>query len=152
MDCENCGLPAWAVSGPGVKLTIEAKPENRFQQNQRARKRTVWCHNEECAIQTLAVSKYGPASHKWPITLAQFRAMNRDVIRRAACYEIPSQDADSRDPKNALNEKVSLPRTERLLGEFRNAGGRPRRFNSNAARQREYRNRLKSAPAAKSLA
>jgi hypothetical protein len=70
--CENCGLPSWAVSGPGVTITMQDQPENRFQ---RTRKRTAWCHNEECAVQALAVSKYGRASHKWPMTLAQFRAM-----------------------------------------------------------------------------
>lgn len=69
--CDNCGLPSWAVSGEGVSITVEQKPENRYQ---RARKRTVWCHSEECPVQCLAVSKYGRASHKWPITLAQFRA------------------------------------------------------------------------------
>src|SRR3954469_3346288 len=70
--CENCGLPSWAVSGPGVSITIEDRPENRFQ---RARKRTAWCHNQECAVQALAVSKYGRASNNWPMTLAQFRSM-----------------------------------------------------------------------------
>jgi len=69
--CENCGLPMWAVSGPGVSIIIEDRPENRFQ---RTRKRTVWCHDDECAVQCLAISKYGRATHKWPITLAQFRA------------------------------------------------------------------------------
>lgn len=69
--CENCGLPSWAVSGPGMSISIEDRPENRFQ---RTRRRTVWCHSEECAVQCLAISKYGRASHKWPITLAEFRA------------------------------------------------------------------------------
>lgn len=69
--CENCGLPSWTVSGLGVSMTIEDRPENRYQ---KTRKRTAWCHNEQCAVQVLAVSKYGRASHKWPITLAQFRA------------------------------------------------------------------------------
>lgn len=69
--CENCGLPSGSVKGDGVSLVIEATPENRFQ---RTRRRTVWCHSEECAIQCLAIAKYGLATHKWPITLAQFRA------------------------------------------------------------------------------
>ena len=46
--CENCGLPKWAVSGQGLSITVEQKPENRYQ---RTRKRTVWCHSEECAVQ-----------------------------------------------------------------------------------------------------
>lgn len=72
-NCENCGLPAWAVEGSGVSITIEEKGENRFQ---RTRKRTVWCHSQECAIQRLAIAKYGKDASKWPITLAQFRALN----------------------------------------------------------------------------
>jgi hypothetical protein len=70
-SCENCGLPVWAVSGPGMSITIHDQAENRFQ---RTRTRTVWCHDDECAVQCLAISKYGRATHKWPITLAQFRA------------------------------------------------------------------------------
>jgi len=69
--CENCGLPAWAVTGAGISVSVETKPENRYR---RTRKRTVWCHDDECAIQCLAVARYGRASSKWPITLAQFRA------------------------------------------------------------------------------
>ena len=69
--CENCGLPSWAISGPGVAVTVEAKPENRFQ---RTRKRTIWCHSDECAVQRLGIALYGRVTHKWPITLAQFRA------------------------------------------------------------------------------
>ena len=69
--CENCGLPSWAVSGDGVEVTIQQKPENRYQ---KTRRRMVWCHSEECAVQCLAVSKYGRATHKWPLSLAEFRA------------------------------------------------------------------------------
>jgi hypothetical protein len=72
--CENCGLPAGALSDLGVFITIVDNAENNFQ---RPRKRTVWCHNRECAFQSLAISKYGPASFRWPISLAQFRAMTR---------------------------------------------------------------------------
>ena len=71
--CENCGLPSWAVSGPGRAIKIQEEAKSRFH---KARTRTVWCHNDECAIQSLAISKYGLATHKWPVTLAQFRAMN----------------------------------------------------------------------------
>ena len=69
--CENCGLPSWVAIDEGVSITIQKKPENRFQ---KTRRRTVWCHSEECAVQCLAVSKYGSASHKWPVRLAEFRA------------------------------------------------------------------------------
>ena len=66
------GLPSWAVSGPGVSITLEDRPENRYQ---KTRKRTAWCHDKECAIQSLAISKHGRASHNWPITLSQFRSL-----------------------------------------------------------------------------
>ena len=69
--CENCGLPSWAVSGDGVEVTIQQRPENRYQ---KTRRRVVWCHSEECAVQCLAISKYGPASHRWHVTLAEFRS------------------------------------------------------------------------------
>jgi hypothetical protein len=71
--CENCGLPSWAVNGSGRSVQMEMKAENRYQ---RTHRRTVWCHSDECAIQCLAISKYGRASNRWPITLAQFRATN----------------------------------------------------------------------------
>jgi hypothetical protein len=69
--CENCGLPSWAVSGDGVEVTIQQRPENRYQ---KTRRRVVWCHNEECAVQCLAGSRHGRATHKWPLSLAEFRA------------------------------------------------------------------------------
>ena len=84
--CENCGLPEWAVSGKGVAVKITVKPENRF--NRRASTKTVWCHDEECAIETLAISKYDPASNKWPITLAQLRAMYKLSARHESLYRM----------------------------------------------------------------
>lgn len=52
--CENCGLPSWAVTGDGIVIEIEDKAENKFQ---RTRKRSAWCHSEECAIQCLGISR-----------------------------------------------------------------------------------------------
>ena len=69
--CHNCGLPQYATDQPGIQITVSAPAENKFRRETR---RLVWCHSDECAIQALAVSRYGSASHKWPITLAQFRA------------------------------------------------------------------------------
>src|SRR5215831_5874371 len=73
LACHNCSLPCDCLSSPGRKITIQTKPENGFQ---RERKRTVWVCTDECAYQALAISKYGPAASRWPIRLAQFRAMN----------------------------------------------------------------------------
>lgn len=72
MSCQNCGIPDDG-SGRGRKITITVKAENGFQ---RSRKSEVWVCCSECAHQALAISKYGGASHKWPIPLAKFRSMN----------------------------------------------------------------------------
>jgi hypothetical protein len=73
--CHNCGLPADCVSGSGLRVVLCVTPKVR-EKFKRDRRQTVWCHSEECAVQALAVARYGPDSHTWPITLAQFRAMN----------------------------------------------------------------------------
>lgn len=70
--CHNCGLPEGTSSNPGREIEITVKPENSFQ---RPRKVKVWCHSAECALQALAIAKYGAATFRWPITLAQFRAL-----------------------------------------------------------------------------
>jgi hypothetical protein len=78
--CENCGLPSWEVTSDGIVIEIEDNAENKFQ---RTRKRSVWCHSDECAIQTLMLSKYGKDTSRFPITLAQFRATKPlDAFRR----------------------------------------------------------------------
>lgn len=76
--CETCGLPSWAVTGEGVVVQIEEKAANNFQ---RSHRRTVWCCSESCTVQALAISKYGPNSSTWPITLAQFKAMEKDHLQ-----------------------------------------------------------------------
>lgn len=72
--CHNCGLPDGAKSAPGRIITITVKPENSFQ---RQRKIAVWTCCDECAHQAMAEAKYGPATFRWPVTLAQFRGQNR---------------------------------------------------------------------------
>jgi hypothetical protein len=69
--CHNCGLPSDCCPSKGYKIQITRKADNEYC---RESKRTVWCHSKECALQALAVAKYGPTTHRWPITLAQFRA------------------------------------------------------------------------------
>lgn len=74
MNCENCGVPQGALLSEGQTIQITRRAENRFKLD---RKTTVWACTDECAIQALAISKYGPATHKWPITLSQFRAVTK---------------------------------------------------------------------------
>jgi len=88
-SCHNCGLPADCI--PGVKVVLHVRPQGKYQ---RDRKQTVWCHSEECAIQALAIARYGPASHKWPITLAEFRSTN------------PLPSAAPRTPRTAARDLV----------------------------------------------
>src|SRR5215469_9287672 len=135
--CENCGLPEWAVSGKGLSVKITAKPESRFN---RESTKTVWCHDEECAIRTLAISKYGPASHKWAITLAQFRAMYKPSAR----HEKSLQNTDSKTTSEGLNQKSISEYGSPI---FVTQKGRPRksRVLSDAERARAYRARQKEA-------
>jgi hypothetical protein len=86
MNCENCGLPPGATHDPGRTFEITKRALNAFH---RDRKATVWACSDECAIQALGVAKYGSATHRWPITLAQFRATrplepNKPVRRRVS--------------------------------------------------------------------
>lgn len=71
MNCHVCGIPKGALKNEGREVQIELKAANGFQRN---RKVSVWTCTDECAIQALAVSKWGPNSSKWPVSLAQFRA------------------------------------------------------------------------------
>lgn len=72
MSCHNCGTPQGTHSNPGRTITVVARAENGFQRN---RKSTVWVCGDECAVQAMAISKYGPASFRWPVKLAKFRSM-----------------------------------------------------------------------------
>jgi len=132
-NCENCGLPKWTVEGEGYSVVIEEKPENRFK---RTRQRSVWCHSKECAVQCLAVAKYGRASHKWPVTLAQFRAM----LEPSAVTKNTSNPNDSKGPEIGLNPIVDPDPIPRI---FVTKRGRPRKeaVLSGAERMRGYRAR-----------
>lgn len=73
MTCHNCGAPQTDPT-KGRTITITKKAENSFQRNSKI---TVWTCCKECAVQAIGISKYGPATHRWPITLAQLRAMTK---------------------------------------------------------------------------
>lgn len=135
--CHNCGLPSDCASN-GRQVTLRLKPENG---SQRERKHTVWCHSDECAIQALAIAQYGPATHKWPITLAQFRAMNPLPAKgRSDRTEMGFQVTDSINAKNANFEIMGLPHMPAISVRK----GRPKRWNSEAERLRAYRARQRN--------
>lgn len=73
VSCHNCATPPGSCIGKGRHIEVTAKPEYG---DKRTRKATVWCCSDECAVQSLAIAKYGAASHKWPISLAKFRTMH----------------------------------------------------------------------------
>lgn len=128
--CEMCGLPEWAVTGEGLPVKITVKAENRFKRDST---KTVWCCSEECAIQTLGIAKHGINTYKWPVTLAQFRAMERANVTKSR-----PQITDSRDSSGCLNpETVS----ECGSGIFVTKRGRPKKANpmTGAERVRAHR-------------
>lgn len=129
--CENCGLPEWAVTSGGESIKVTAKAENRFKRDST---KTVWTCSRECGVQMLAISKYGPASHKWPIALSQFRAMEK----RPAVTKMPVKTTDSKDSSEGLfSESIS----EHDSAFFVTKKGRPRKTNplTGAERVRAYR-------------
>jgi hypothetical protein len=44
-----------------LKVVLHVRPQ-AGEKFKREHRQTVWCHSEECAIQALAVARYGPAS------------------------------------------------------------------------------------------
>ena len=69
--CHNCGLPPGTLTNPGLTIQVASKLEYG---QKRARKASVWVCCRECAVQALGQAKYGLATSKWPVTLAQFRS------------------------------------------------------------------------------
>lgn len=138
--CENCGLPSDANSSTGFAFALETRPDNRFRH--RSTKHRVWCCSKECVIQALAQNKYGPATHKWPVTLAEFRQLEGETsFRGLTVTKYPPQTRINTGSDEGSFEKVALPPTEG----FRNASGRPKRHVSAAARQRAYRDRQRAS-------
>ena len=148
LTCENCGLPSDVIASKGFVFTLETRPDNKYQH--RSTKHKVWCCSKECTIQALAQNKYGVATSKWPVTLAEFRQMEGNPFVRGLDqsdrYEIPSQVIENTDPEIGLFGNVT---TDALEG-FRNApkpskrSGRPKTHSTAADRQRAYRERQRA--------
>jgi len=141
--CHMCGIPNWAISTPGVQFMLHRKSDGRFKR--RDSRVTVWCCSESCAWQSLAVAEMGPGSHKWPTSLGEFISANQELFDCSTtgrplqnplvtCYKQEAQ-------KNEIGESdVRVSPTS-----FVTPNGRPRRFVTNADRQRAYRQRSKRA-------
>jgi hypothetical protein len=136
-SCYNCGLPEDCALSEGYKLRLTFKAKTAYGRDS---KRTVWCHSEECTIQALAVALYGPSSHKWPVTLAQFRATRPlDGLDRAETIAEPRVNTGAPealvgilDPEHGAGVSVRFRASKRI-------GGRPRKWASEAERMRAYR-------------
>ena len=141
--CHNCGIPSDISEAVGRSVTLHLQPSNRFC---RATRKTVWCCSDECCFQALAIAAYGPASHKWPIKLSEFRTLN----------SLPPQDEPDRTETIAetrintgakrgefeimaplVMEGLSVRKTA-----FKRKTGRPRKWTSEAERLRAYRMRV----------
>jgi hypothetical protein len=71
--CHNCGFPSDQGTVKGRSVVLHLKAANSFR---KPTNRTVGAASDACAYQALAIAEYGPASHRWPITLAEFRSLN----------------------------------------------------------------------------
>ena len=137
--CDNCGLPSGSIVSAGHSFSLETRPTSAYQH--RSTKHRVWSCSRECGIQSLARNKYGEASYKWPVTLAEFRQLEGEpFFRGLTVTKYPPQTRINTGSDEGLFEKVALPPTEG----FRNASGRPKRHISAAARQRAYRERQRA--------
>ena len=80
MTCQNCGCPQGALIQDGRSVHIQLAAGYG---EKRPRKSTVWVCSDECAIQAMGISKYGPATFRWPVTLAQARPiMKRELAKQ----------------------------------------------------------------------
>lgn len=132
--CHNCGLRSDCCSTEGYSLTLERKATNRFRTDSR---RTIWCHSEECAVQALAIARYGLPTYRWPITLAQFRAST--PLERSDVRKPTSEVIDSTSSESALFEKVDPQHGGEVYERSERKGGRPRKWASDAERMRARR-------------
>jgi len=73
-SCHNCSIPQGACGNVGQTLQVGAEKQYG---DKRSRKVTVWTCSENCAVQASGISKYGPATFRWPVTLDQHRALFR---------------------------------------------------------------------------
>ena len=100
----------------------------------------MWTCSDECAYQALAIAAYGRASHKWPITLAEFKALNPLPARTETIAETRintgAKSGEYEVMAPLVMEVVSVRKTA-----FKRKGGRPRKWTSEADRLRAYRTR-----------
>ncbi len=138
-SCHNCGLPSWAISSPGETVQLRVKAESHFR---RDRHISAWCCSPGCAVQARAIAEMGSATHKWPISLDQFAALEK---ARSDRYENRLQVVEKSAPEISDFQCLALPYGEHKsvtkIGRGR-PRGRPKKHASAAERQRAYRRRM----------
>lgn len=148
-SCYNCGLPEDATCSPGETLRLRILSKARFK---RDCTKTVWVCAPVCSLQARAIAAMGPATYKWPMTLAEFAATEKRHHRRSlAGQTVTKTDANRQCLRGSQRDdfaNMELPQPESVLvtqegpGTHRK-GGRPRVANplSPAERMRAYRQR-----------
>jgi hypothetical protein len=137
--CHNCGMPSDCINGQGRRLRITFRATRRFERN---RTRAVWCCSDGCAVQVLAVARYGPASYKWPIASSQFRAL--DPLGGPTVTKVPLETRINGGSNDGLFRDVDpepIPGVSSRSGPFKRKNGRPRKWANPAERNRAYRRR-----------
>ena len=133
--CQSCGLPDYGCDNAGFNFQIAFRAANKFLRDS---KRTAWCCSEECAVQTLVTAKYGEVTHRWPISLAEFKKTPecRSFLQgiRSDVTNSPSQPVDSTEAKT--------PKIHSMRGRYTRKPGRKAKFASNAEKQKAYRERV----------
>ena len=131
VPCHMCGLPPWACSGPGFVIKITLKAASRFHKDRHV---SVWCCCRSCSIQTQAVAEMGPATHKWPMRLAEY-AKSLEIAEagpdRTETIAEKAANTGAAEAKNLLMDQDHVP--EASVRKRR--GGRPRRWRSEACSQ-----------------
>lgn len=102
-SCHNCGLPSWAISSPGETVQLRVKAESHFR---RDRHISAWCCSPGCAVQARAIAEMGSATHKWPISLDQFAALEK---ARSDRYENRLQVVEKSAPEISDFQCLALP-------------------------------------------
>lgn len=110
MSCENCGLPEGVLDKKdGHRITITRKAANNFKHDSKV---SVWVCSFECGVQLLGLSKYGKASNKWPVTLAQYRT----VVQKQNLITEAKSDIDKKPrKKKSSKSKAQKNHHERTL-------------------------------------
>jgi hypothetical protein len=136
-----CGLPSWSVTG-GITTRLRVKASYGQKSD---RWHTVWCCSNDCAIQSHAVAEMGPATRHWPVTLAEYAALNRDRILGSDRTETIAEPRENSGSAEAKNEIVDPEVNPGVSVRQKRPGGRPRKWQSEAARLRAYRREAASA-------